>query len=124
MIPKRRIGAGAIFLLVDTATTEFVTFQDPDSDFSTMDVRDVEGDIVRFDAAAQQLVWVADELAFDGWDINGTALADGFFTVRFGTEDGQRRAYFTETDPPTICNIVVTDGALSIFPTEVTVPQE
>ena len=101
-----------------------VVFEDPDSDFSTADVRDVDGEIVRFDAVNAQMIWVADSLSFNGFDVNGNALGAGFFMVRFGTENGERRAYFTETDPPTICNISVPNGTLSITSTQVTVPQE
>lgn len=103
---------------------EFAVFSDPDSEFTTMDVRDVDGQIVRFDAARRQLIWVEDNLAFDGFDVNENLLANGFFTVRFGTENGERRAFFTETDPPTICDISAPGGSLSIQSTETTVPQE
>lgn len=125
---------GAVFLLgsctgpggeqVDSDAFAFVVFEDPDSDFSTSDVRDVDGEIVRIDAAKQQLFWVNDSLAFDGFDVNGNELAAGFFTVRFGTEDGERRAFFTETNPPTICDIEAPGGMLRISSTSVTVPQE
>jgi hypothetical protein len=37
-------------------------------------------------------------------------------------KDGERRAYFTETATGTICDIVVSGGALTILPTNVTVP--
>lgn len=100
-----------------------VTFQDPDSDFSTTDVVDIDGDVVRFDAASARMIWVADNLLFDDFDVDGNLLADGFFTVRFGSENGQPMAYFTETDPPTICDISVTNGNLSITSTDQTVPQ-
>jgi hypothetical protein len=101
----------------------FEEFEDPDSDFSTMDVMDIDGQIVRFDAALRQMIWVEDSLAFDGWDVQGNRLSNGFFTVRFGSEDGVQMAYFTETNPPTICDISVNDGALSISSTDTTVPQ-
>lgn len=108
----------------DLDETTFAVFEDPASDFSTMDVRDVDGEIVRFDATRSRLIWVSDALSFDGYDVDGNLLAGGFFTVRFGTEDGVRRAYFTETDPPTICDIEAPGGMLRITSTQVTVPQE
>jgi hypothetical protein len=37
-------------------------------------------------------------------------------------EDGERRAYFTETGPATICDIEVVNGVLTILPTNVPVP--
>ena len=109
--------------LVDPGSLTFVAFQDPGSSFSTMDVRDVDGEIVRFDTTRGQLFWVPASLAFDGWTLSGNQLQDGFFTVRFGTENGAQRAYFTETDPATICDIVVQDGMLTILATNVAVPQ-
>ena len=102
---------------------EFVVFQDPDSEFSTIDVLDIDDEIVRFDMAKRQMIWVMDSLAFEGWTVDGNVLRDGVFTVRFGTKDGQRMAYFTETDPPTICDIVVQNGLLTILPTNELVPQ-
>ena len=116
--------SGTMGTVVDADGIDFNMFQDPDSEFSTSDVMDIDGEIVRFDAANQQMIWAADSTAFDGWDIDGNALAGGFFTVRFGTENGVRGAYFTETSPPTICDIAVTDGSLRISPTTTTVPQE
>jgi hypothetical protein len=109
---------------VDPGHLDFVVFKDPGSGFETADVRDVDGEIVRFDAGREQLFWVASSFAFDGFDIDGTKLSEGFFTVRFGSENGVRQAYFTETDPPTICDLEVTGGALEITPTQVAVPQQ
>ncbi len=103
---------------------ELVVFQDPDSDFSTTDVMDVDGEIVQLDGARGELIWVADGTTAGGWDINGNLLGNGFFTVAFGTENGQRGAYFTETATATICNIRVDNGNILISPTTVLVPQE
>lgn len=101
-----------------------VVFADPDSDFSTSDVRDIDEEIVRFDPVANTLIWVADGSAFDGWEVNGNLLgAAGAFQVRFGTVGGERRAYFTETGPATICDITVANSRLSISPTSTPVPQ-
>ena len=103
-----------------------VVFFDPDSTFSTSDVRDVEEQIVRFDADTLEIIWAESDEAFQAgnWATNGNLLASGGFTVRFGTKDGERRAYFTETGPATICDIRVSNGILQIFPTNVTVPQQ
>ena len=99
-------------------------FSDPDSEFSTTDVRDVDEEIVRFDATAKTLIWAADGSVFDGWDVDGNFLGPTrFFQVRFGTKDGERRAYFTETANATICDILIDNGDLQIFSTSVTVPQ-
>ena len=115
---------GPMGTIVGLEGIEFVVFRDSGSDFETSDVLDIDGEIVRFDAASRQMIWVKDSLAFSGWDVDGNVLRGGDFTVRFGTKDGQRMAYFTETGPATICDIVVQNGALSILPTNETVPQE
>ena len=103
---------------------KLVVFQDPDSDFSTTDVMDVDGEIVQLDGTREELIWVADGTTASGWDINGNLLRDGFFTVAFGTENGQRGAYFTETATATICDIRVDNGNILISQTTVLVPQE
>ena len=103
---------------------DFVVFQDPDSEFSTTDVMDVDAEIVRFDDADGQIIWAEDGTTEDGWDINGNLLQGGFFTVAFGTENGQRGAYFTETATATLCDIRVNAGDIQIFATTTPVPQE
>ena len=103
---------------------DLVVFEDPDSDFSTSDVMDVDGEIVRLDGARGELIWVADGTTEGGWDIDGNLLGNGFFTVAFGTENGQRGAYFTETAPATICDIRVVNGDIRISRTTILVPQE
>jgi hypothetical protein len=95
-----------------------------DSDFSTSDVRDVHGQIVQFNRANNSLIWAADGRNFPGYPVDGNFLgASRSFQVRFGTEGGQPRAYFTETVPATICDIEVVGSALLISPTNVTVPR-
>jgi len=108
-----------------TDDANLAVFSDPDSDFTTTDVHDIDEQIVRFDTMAKTMIWVEDDLEFADWDVDGNFLGTGrSFQVRFGTNDGQRRAYFTETGPATICNIFVENDRLFIFPTSVTVPQE
>ncbi len=114
---------------VDTNGEENETlakFQDPDSDFETTEVRDVDGEIMQFDTATEELDWQPDGSRIANWRVEGTNLIFGnsTFRARFGTEDGQRRVYFTEVNPPTICDLVVNNGALSIFSTNTEVPQE
>lgn len=111
----------------DTNGAENVAkFQDPDSDFETTEVRDVDGEIMQFDTATNELVWQADGTRIASWTVDGTSLLFGNleFRARFGTEDGERRAFFTEVNPPTICDLVVNDGVLTIFATNTPVPQE
>ena len=105
-----------------TAPPVLAVFSDP-SGFMTSDVRDVQGQIVRFDTANNALIWVADGRSFAGYPVSGVFIrADNAFQVRFGTEGGERRAYFTEVGPDTICDINVVNGQLVILPTNVRVP--
>ena len=109
----------------DTVDSTLVVFLDPDSEFSTTDVRDVDEQIVRFNGAAMTMVWVEDNSAFSGWEAEGNFLGTSqSFQVRFGTKDGERRAYFTETATATVCDIEGAGGTLSIVRTSVAVPQE
>ena len=106
-----------------TAPPVLAVFSDPDSTFMTSDVRDVQGQIVRFDTANHALIWAATDRSFSGYPVSGTFIrSDRAFQVRFGTEAGERRAYFTETGPETICDIDVVNGQLVILPTNVRVP--
>jgi len=110
----------------DDSTANLAVFIDPDSDFSTTDVRDVDDEFVQFDIVTKAIIWAADGTAYQqgSWTVNGLSLAGGGFQVRFGTKDGERRAYFTETFPPTICQIEPVGSFLSISSTSMTVPQE
>jgi len=107
-------------------TSNFALFTDPDdSTFSTSDVRDVDGEIVKFDAQARSIIWT-DEMSYDVglWTVQGNFLGPGgFFQVRFGSEGGERRAYFTESATATICNITLSLGNIQIYATSTTVPQ-
>jgi hypothetical protein len=62
-----------------------------------------------------------------GWTTSGNDLRwnlSGGFRVRFGTEDGERRAYFTEAGPGTICNLDIRGpNQLSISPSGERPPQ-
>lgn len=107
-------------------TLNLAVFQDPDSEFSTSDVYDVEDEIVQFDTDAKTIIWAASGEAFQegNWEIDGNFLRTGApFRVRFGNVDGERRAFFTETGPATICDIEVVGDELLIFATNTLVPQ-
>lgn len=117
-------GNGDVSAPGDGSDATFAVFSDPDSEFSTSDVRDVDDEIVRFDATAKTLIWAADGSVFDDWAVDGNFLGPTqFFQVRFGTKDGERRAYFTETVAATICDLRISNGQLRISATSVTVPQ-
>ena len=96
-------------------------FTDPTTGFSTRDVRDSDDQIVQFDTATNSLIWAADGEKFPGYRVSDNFI-DGTFQVRFGTKNGERRAYFTEKASATICDISVFNGQLSINPTLATVP--
>ena len=102
-------------------TVLLAQFTDPVSGLLTSDVRDVDEQIVRFDTNNHTLIWQADGRTFPGYTVNGNNI-NSDFCVRFGTKDGARRAYFTETTRPFICNIEVANGQISISATNVPVP--
>lgn len=105
------------------AQVQLVVFTDTGSTFSTTDVRDVHDQIVRFDMTSNSLIWAADGRSFTGYPVSGNFMrADKSFQVRFGTKDGERRAYFTETVATTICDIEIVNGQLVVSPTSVNVP--
>jgi len=115
---------------------QLAIFTDPASGFSTSDVRDSQEQIVRFNKAAE-FIWAADDTRFPGYPVTGNLIgAEKFcrfcnFQVRFGSKDGERRAYLTFSDdtghfeghPPTIFDIEVVSGQLVFTETSVTVPE-
>jgi hypothetical protein len=105
-----------------------VTFSDPDSDFETSQVLDADRELMQFDAGHSSLVWAADGARIEGWVAQGDELSwtgSGVaFQVRFGSEAGERHAYFTEAERGTICNLEVNAaGQLSIFGTSELPPE-
>ena len=105
--------------------TDFAVFVDPDSDFSTTDVNDIDYETIKFRISNEAIVYQdGTEYQAGSWPVDGNSLAGGGFTVRFGTENGERKAYFTETGPGTICDYVVTPTTFSVAPTSQTPPQE
>lgn len=102
---------------------QLVEFVDPATGLSTSDVRDVQRQIVRFDRANNALIWAADGRSFPGYPVDGDFVrSDRFFQVRFGTEAGERRAYFTEAVNTTLCDIEIVGSAVVITATSVPVP--
>ncbi len=110
----------------DGTTQQFAVFTDAQTGFSTSDVRDVDEEIVRFDTDTKAIVWAEDSTSFQEgtWTVDGVFLAGGGFQVRFGTKDGEQRAYFTETANGFICEIEPLGAFISISGTNVPVPQE
>jgi hypothetical protein len=104
-----------------TPSLTLASFVDPRGG-STRDVRDSEGDVVRFTVDGL-LVWPPTMATFGGFPVAGNLIGPTQgFEIRFGTEGGQRRAYFTERGPGTICDIDLINGMINVSPTSQTVP--
>ena len=93
---------------IDAGSAAFVAFVDETTGFQTSDVHDATREVVRFDAALGAMV-ALDGSAVSGWTTEGNelswALSGVAFRVRFGTEQGERRAFFTESGNGTICDL-------------------
>lgn len=115
------------------APIQLALFTDPSSGVSTSDLRDVDEQIVQVNTA-DELIWTADGTRFPEFIAVGNFIAyhhgaDTFFQVRFGTKDGERRAYLGWRDDrlrgrrPTILDLWVDGrGDLKIAETDVPVP--
>jgi len=104
----------------------FAIFVDPETGIRLQDVRDADREIVHFDLQTQAMVSAASGDAVSGWVTDGNDLRwnrGGSFRVRFGSEAGEARAYFTEAGPGTICNLSIRGSEqLSISATNETPP--
>jgi hypothetical protein len=117
------------------ATPTLVVFTELMTGFATSDLRDVQDQIVQLNSA-NELVWAADGTRLPGYRTNsfmsgghrhqfieGKICAVGCaFEVRFGTEDGERRAYLTvdyvHDNPGTVVDVDVAGGELLVTQTE------
>lgn len=94
---------------VDAGPAAFVAFVDEATGFETLDVHDATRDVVRFDAELGAMVSLDGSVVIRGWVATDDELSwarSGIgFRVRFGTELGERRAFFTETLAGTICDL-------------------
>jgi hypothetical protein len=123
---------------VTQLTPTLVVFSEKASGFSTSDVRDVQEQILQFTAG--ELIWTADGTRLSGYPVYGHDFSDGprffitgpicpqgcEFEVRFGTKDGERRAYLTvdygHYNPGTVVDVEVVAGALVVTQTSVFPP--
>jgi hypothetical protein len=106
---------------------EYVVFVEPGTGFATDAVHDADREVVHLDTARGAMVSAETGATVSGWRVDGADLSWSRFgvpfRVRFGTEDGERRAYFTEAGPGTICNLRFSgDEQLSISGTSETPP--
>jgi hypothetical protein len=111
-----------------------VVFREP-SGFSTSDVYDAHERIVQFTNGGD-LIWTADGTHLHGYAVASDSaywgpptyfisgkICDEFcvFSIRFGTRDGQRRAYLTvdygHWNPGTLVDAEVTGGTLTVAQT-------
>jgi hypothetical protein len=79
-------------------------FREPDSGFSTSDLHDGQGRILQVNTAGH-LIFLAEAIGLPGHSVTGgnfgetfipvEALCSCWLEVRFGTKDGERRAYLT-----------------------------
>jgi hypothetical protein len=100
---------GAVPTVPAPEVSPYVTFIDCTTGFRTDEVHDADREVVHFDAALEAMVSAASGNSVAGWTVAGAELdwsrSGVSFRVRFGTEAGERRAYFTEAGPGTICNL-------------------
>ena len=100
------------------------------SGFRTSDVRDADGQIVQFNTA-NELIWTDDGTRLPGFPFEQSnyVLCDpcsGWIEVRFGTEDGERRAYLTvdygHDNPGTLVDLELVGSTLTVTRTDVYPP--
>ena len=108
-------------------------FREPATGFSTTDLRDVQEQILQLNSA-NELIWTADGTRLPGYRVSGGALQNPVyyiegnicpqgcaFEVRFGTRDGERRAYLTvdygHDNPGTLVDVEVTSEGLRVTQT-------
>lgn len=106
-------------------TAELAVFVDPVSGFETVDVRDVNDEIINFDKVTMAVVDKNTGSEFEAglWDVNGNFLnASQTFAVAFGTVNGEYRAYFIEVASQTICDFHGLPNSFSYTGTLQTVP--
>jgi hypothetical protein len=118
---------------VSTSATALMVFTDRASGFSTSDVRDAHEQIVQFTTAGE-MIWTAGDARFAGFLADdGVVTAEGVcagcsFLVRFGSRDGERRAYLTWSGDPapdrpvTILDVDVVGGRLVVADSGLALP--
>jgi Carboxypeptidase regulatory-like domain len=114
-----------------------VVFKEAGSGFATTDLRDAQDHILELNVAGE-LLWTPDGSRLPGYQVDtghypGSTFISGricevecAFEVRFGTKDGDRRAYLTvdygHDNPGTLVDVEVVGGALVVTQTQMYVP--
>jgi hypothetical protein len=105
----------------------YAVFVDPENpDFSTTDVYDVDGDIVRFDIENHAVFWVADGRTLDEgtWVLDGYVVVGRGYQIRFGTDDGVRRAYISGVASENIYQSHFHADSFDFDPTSTPIPND
>lgn len=106
---------------VSQPTVVLRVFTEPGTGFSTSDLRDAQDQIVQFNTA-NELIWAADGTHLPGYKLAEPTSIEcgpcgGWLEVRFGTKDGERRAYLTvdygHSNPGSLIDLEVAGGALA-----------
>jgi hypothetical protein len=113
-------------------------FREPDSGFSTSDLHDGQGRILQVNTAGH-LIFLAEAIGLPSHSVTGgnfgetfipvEALCSCWLEVRFGTKDGERRAYLTAeygqghgVNPGTLVDVGFSGGTLVVSQTTVYPP--
>jgi hypothetical protein len=117
------------------ATPTLIVFTERGTGFSTSEVRDVQEQVIQINTA-NELIWAADGTRLPGYRVEsysgasyivGKICAEGCaFEVRFGTRNGERRAYLTadygHDNPGTLVDVEFSGGALVVTRTNTFLP--
>jgi hypothetical protein len=114
-----------------------IVFTELASGFSTTDLRDAHDRIVQFNTAGE-LIWTVNGTHLPGFQVDktsypGSSFISGricpegcSFEVRFGTKDGERRAYLTvdygHSNTGTLVDVDVAGGTLVVTQTKMYAP--
>jgi|SRR5215204_4969674 len=110
-------------------------FLDRETGFTTFDVHDAQDEVVRFTDAGE-LLWTANGTRLPGYIADGQVVtadricAGCYFLVRFGTRNGERRAYLTWAGSehgdagPTLLDLELQGDRLAVNSTEMPIPHD
>ena len=119
------------------ATPTLIVFTDQGTGRSTSELRDAQEQVLQINTAGE-LIWTTDGTHLPGYRVDrccypavssivGKICVEGCtFEVRFGTKNGERRAYLTadygHDNPGTLVDVEVSGGALVVTRTSIFVP--
>jgi len=114
---------------IDLSAVELTVFSDPDSDFTTTELLDVDGQVLSF-TTDSRIVWVDTSTAWTEsrrgeWTTDGNVLrSDGYFTVAYGSLDGTFAGWITRTSTGNVCDFESDGEVLDINPTNEPIEQD